>query len=158
MSKVYNIEELKKLRSDWKSKNKKVVFTNGVFDVLHRGHVEYLKKASELGHYLIIGINSDASVKKIKGPLRPINTEFDRAFIISEFRFTSGVIIFNEETPINIIKILLPDVLVKGADWKTADIVGKNEVEANGGEVRTIEFVPEKSTSGTIEKILKLYK
>lgn len=157
MGEVYKLEELKPQRKIWREKKEIVVFTNGVFDILHRGHVEYLNAARNFGVHLIVGINSDESVRQIKGPLRPINCEDDRAFLISQLKCVDAVAIFNETTPQNLISALLPDVLIKGGDWKLEEIIGKKEVEASGGKVCTIDFVPEKSTTSVIEKIIERF-
>lgn len=157
MGKVIEIDELKKIRTELKKLKKKVVFTNGVFDILHRGHIEYLNKARRLGDVMIVGVNSDASVKRIKGSKRPIVPENDRAFIIANLKSVDYVCIFEEDTPLNLIKELLPDVLIKGADWDKNDIVGKDIVEKSGGYVETIEFVPQKSTTSIIETIIERY-
>ncbi|HTX17613.1 MAG TPA: D-glycero-beta-D-manno-heptose 1-phosphate adenylyltransferase [Bacteroidota bacterium] len=157
MGKVFSLSELEGIRRDWKSSGKKVVFTNGVFDILHRGHLEYLAGAKSLGDRLIVGVNSDASVKRIKGPLRPVVGEADRAFIVSQLVPVDAVCLFGEETPYELIKALLPDVLVKGADWKVDDVVGKDVVEEAGGRVLTLPFVPGRSTTTIIGKIGELY-
>lgn len=135
-----------------------VVFTNGCFDILHAGHVQYLAKAKSLGDVLVVAINSDASVKKIKGESRPINHEEDRAFILKNLKSVDAVLLFENDTPLAIIETLLPDVLVKGADWDVNKIVGKDIVEANGGRVQTISFLDGRSTTSTIEKVLKAYQ
>jgi len=134
---------------------KKIVFTNGCFDILHRGHVSYLNSARALGDYLIIGLNSDTSVKRLKGDSRPINDEGDRKFILENLRAVDFVEIFEEETPLELIEQVCPDVLVKGGDWNAEQIVGSDFVLAQGGEVRSLDFVDGKSTTGTIEKILE---
>jgi D-glycero-beta-D-manno-heptose 1-phosphate adenylyltransferase len=157
MGKVFSLSELIEVRLRWKTNRKKVVFTNGVFDILHRGHVEYLAAAKSLGDELIVGINSDASVKKIKGPRRPVVVESDRAFLVSQLVPVDAVCIFEQETPYDIINALLPDVLVKGADWKVDDVVGKDVVERSGGKVFTLPFVPRHSTTLLIERIKELY-
>ncbi len=157
MGKVFSLAELIEVRHRWKVSRKKVVFTNGVFDILHRGHVEYLAAAKSLGDELIVGINSDASVKKIKGPRRPVVVEGDRAFLVSQLVPVDAVCIFDQETPYDIISALIPDILVKGADWKVDDVVGKDIVEHSGGKVLTLPFVPRHSTTLVIEKIKELY-
>ena len=157
MGKVYSLSELEKVRRKWKSSGATVVFTNGVFDILHRGHAEYLAKAKALGDKLIVGINSDASVKRIKGPLRPVVGARDRAYLVSQLAPVDAVCCFGEKTPYKLIKALLPDILVKGADWKVDDVVGKDVVEEAGGKVLTIPFVPDRSTTNIIGKIGKLY-
>ncbi|MHB1687108.1 MAG: D-glycero-beta-D-manno-heptose 1-phosphate adenylyltransferase [Ignavibacteriaceae bacterium] len=158
MSAVKSLDEIKALRKKFKEGNKKVVFTNGVFDLIHAGHVDYLLKAKLLGDVLIVGMNSDASVKRIKGNTRPILAEKERAFIISNLKPVDFVIIFEEDTPANLIGNIIPDVLVKGADWSLDKIVGREIVEANGGEVKAIEFVNDQSTSKIIKSILEKYK
>jgi rfaE bifunctional protein nucleotidyltransferase chain/domain len=158
MGKVYTLDQLLTQRAAWKAERRNVVFTNGVFDILHRGHVEYLNASKRLGDLLIVGMNSDASVRRIKGPLRPVVPESDRAYIISQLACVDGVCLFEEDTPIRIITALVPDVLVKGADWKIDAIVGKDVVEASGGEVRTIEFIPNRSTTNIIEIVKERFK
>lgn len=157
MGKIFNIDELIKFRQKVQSEGKKVVFTNGCFDILHRGHIELLKKAKEFGDILIIGLNSDFSVKKIKGGERPILNEDDRAYILGALECVDAVCLFNEETPSRIIELLKPDVLVKGGDYKIDEIVGRETVQNCGGEVVTIALVEGKSTRGIIEKIIKSY-
>lgn len=157
MGKVYTRQALTDQRTTWKQQQKKVVFTNGVFDILHRGHIEYLAQAKLLGDILIVGMNSDASVKRIKGELRPIVGEEDRAFILSQIISVDAVCLFEEDTPLNIISVLVPDVLVKGADYTIDAIVGKDVVERAGGIVQTIEFVPDRSTSNIVETIINRF-
>src|SRR3989304_2761365 len=153
MSSAIPLSELKAIRLKLKGSGKKVVFTNGVFDLIHAGHVDYLLKAKKLGDVLIVGLNSDKSVQKIKGRNRPILKQEERAFIISNLKPVDYVVFFNEDTPEKLILELIPDVLVKGADWSVDKIVGKEIVEKNGGEVKTIEFVNNQSTSKLIELI-----
>ncbi|MGA7159864.1 MAG: D-glycero-beta-D-manno-heptose 1-phosphate adenylyltransferase [Bacteroidota bacterium] len=157
MGKVFVLSELIELRRRWKSNGKKVVFTNGVFDILHRGHIEYLIAAKSMGDELIVGVNSDASVKKIKGPHRPVVVESDRAFLVSQLVPVDAVCIFGEKTPYELINALIPDILVKGADWKVDDVVGKDVVEGSGGKVLTLPLIPQRSTTAIIEKIKELY-
>jgi len=140
-----------------KSKGKKVVFTNGCFDVLHAGHVDYLNKAKAFGDILIVALNSDDSVVKIKGNKRPIVPLEHRAFIIENLKAVDFVTVFEEETPANIIADLVPNFLVKGADWDVSKIVGREVVESNGGEIKTIEFVADTSTSQIIDIIAERY-
>lgn len=135
------------------NKNKKIVFTNGCFDILHRGHVAYLNEAKSLGDLLIVGLNSDASVKRLKGPERPINNELDRKFVLENLKAVDFVQIFEEDTPLNLIKQVLPDILVKGGDWKPEQIVGSSEVISNGGQVFSLNFINGFSTTSTISKI-----
>ena len=157
MGKVYTQNELAQERLKWKQRHLKVVFTNGVFDILHRGHAEYLNAARQLGDILIVGVNSDASVRKIKGPLRPIVPDHDRAFLLSQFAAVDAVALFDEETPFTIISLLLPDILVKGADYSLDAIVGKDVVEAAGGVVQTLPFVPDKSTTNIVDTIVSRF-
>ena len=151
------LTELKTIRSKLKSSGKKVVFTNGVFDLIHAGHVDYLLKAKSWGDILIVGLNSDDSVKRIKGEKRPILIQEERAFILSNLKPVDYVIYFGEDTPKKLISELVPDVLVKGADWPIDEIVGKDIVEKNGGIVKAIEFVNEQSTSKIIDLIIERY-
>lgn len=157
MSLVKTLKEMKALRRQFKQQNKKVVFTNGVFDLIHAGHVDYLSKAKLLGDVLIIGMNTDASVKRIKGNKRPILKQDERAFVISNLKPVDFVVLFDEDTPSKIIDELIPDILVKGADWSIDKIVGKETVEKNGGVVQTIEFINNQSTTNIIEIIKKKY-
>lgn len=158
MSGVKTIEEMKAIRTRLRDEKKKVVFTNGCFDLIHAGHVDYLTKAKEMGDVLIVGLNSDDSVRRIKGDKRPILLEQERAFIISNIKAVDYVVLFEEDTPAKIIGTLIPDVLVKGADWSIDNIVGRDVVEAAGGEVKTIKFVNNQSTSKIIKSILDKYK
>jgi rfaE bifunctional protein nucleotidyltransferase chain/domain len=153
MGEVVVNTELRKIRDRLKSEKKKVVFTNGVFDIVHRGHVEYLTKAKALGDVLIVGMNTDASVRRLKGPDRPVVSQNDRAFVLAALRVVDYVCLFDEDTPFNLIKAVVPDVLVKGSDWAIDDIVGKDIVEAAGGKVQTIDYVPNRSTTNIIQKI-----
>lgn len=134
------------------NQNKKIVFTNGCFDILHRGHVAYLNEARAQGDVLIVGLNSDASVKRLKGESRPINSEQDRKFVLENLKAISFVEIFTEDTPYNLIQEIMPDTLVKGGDWKPDQIVGSDIVLNNGGEVKSLQFVDGFSTTKTIEK------
>lgn len=136
-----------------KNKDKKIVFTNGCFDILHRGHVTYLAEARKLGDLLVIGVNADASVKRLKGPERPINNERDRQYVLSQLKSVDFVEIFEEDTPLNLILKVKPKVLVKGGDWKIDQIVGGREVIAQGGEVFSLNFVDGYSTTSIINKI-----
>ena len=135
------------------NKGKKIVFTNGCFDILHRGHVTYLAEAKKLGDLLVLGVNSDASVKRLKGPERPINNENDRAYVLSQLKSVDFTEIFTEDTPLNLINKVMPKVLVKGGDWKIDQIVGAKEVIANGGDVFSLNFVDGYSTTSIIHKI-----
>jgi rfaE bifunctional protein nucleotidyltransferase chain/domain len=136
-----------------KNKDKKIVFTNGCFDILHRGHVAYLCEAKKLGDLLVIGLNSDASVKRLKGPERPINNENDRQYVMSQLKPVDFVEIFSEDTPLNLILKISPQVLVKGGDWKIDQIVGGKEVIQSGGEVFSLNFIDGYSTTSIIHKI-----
>jgi len=138
-----------------KKAGKRVVFTNGCFDILHRGHVDYLSKARALGDVLIVGVNTDASVNRLKGANRPIVPEDDRGIVLAALGVVDYVCLFDEDTPYELIRALVPDILVKGADWSVGDIVGKDIVEAAGGTVHTIEFLPNRSTTNIIQKILQ---
>ncbi|MBU0474277.1 MAG: D-glycero-beta-D-manno-heptose 1-phosphate adenylyltransferase [Bacteroidetes bacterium] len=151
-------EELKAIVKRLKATGKKIVFTNGCFDILHAGHVDYLAKAKVKGDILIIGLNSDESVARIKGKLRPIVNQNERAFILSNLRSVDYVTLFNEDTPLELISAIIPDVLVKGADWSIDNIVGKDIVLENGGSVEPIDFVIEQSTSKIVAKIKESYK
>jgi D-glycero-beta-D-manno-heptose 1-phosphate adenylyltransferase len=134
-------------------RGKKIVFTNGCFDILHRGHVAYLNEARKLGDALIVGLNADASVKRLKGPERPINNENDRLFVMKNLKCVDAVEIFTEDTPLELIKALRPLVLVKGGDWSVDQIVGGREVISWGGEVLSLTFVDGYSTTSVIKKI-----
>lgn len=155
LEKICDLPKMKSLVSSWQLEGKKVVFTNGVFDLLHIGHITYMAKASELGDNLIIGLNSDASVKRIKGDDRPVNDQNSRAALLAALFFVDGIVVFEEDTPLNLISALLPDILVKGADYAIENIVGAKEVIANGGEVKTIDFVEGYSSTSIIQKIRK---
>jgi len=158
MSIIKSIEEIKEIRTQLKSLGQKVVFTNGCFDLIHSGHVDYLVKAKEMGDVLILALNTDSSIKRIKGNKRPILEQGERAFIVSNLKPVDYVTFFEEDTPAEIISELIPDVLVKGADWAIDKIVGRDIVEANGGEVKTIKFVNQQSTSNVINIIKDRYK
>ena len=152
-SKVYNTTSLKLQVAEWRKDNQKLVFTNGCFDLFHLGHVNYLAKARDLGSKLIIGLNTDASVSRIKGPSRPVKDQKSRATILAAMQFVDAVIFFDEETPIDLITWVQPDVLVKGGDYTLEGIVGHEIVLENGGEVKNIPFVEGYSSSKLIEKI-----
>lgn len=138
-----------------KNKNKKIVFTNGCFDILHRGHVAYLQEARSLGDVLIVGLNSDASVKRLKGEQRPINDENDRKFVLQSLKAVDFVEIFEEDTPLELIKRIMPNILVKGGDWPIEKIVGSDIVLKNNGLVRSLNFIEGFSTTKIIDKIQK---
>ncbi|WMN08045.1 D-glycero-beta-D-manno-heptose 1-phosphate adenylyltransferase [Marivirga arenosa] len=145
--------ELLELRNEWK--NEKLVFTNGCFDILHLGHVDYLEKAAEKGTKLIVAINTDQSVSKLKGPDRPVNDEYSRCRLIAALAFVDAVILFSEDTPLSLITDIKPDVLVKGNDYTIDNIVGADVVIENGGKVETIELVKGYSTTNIINKLSK---
>ena len=151
--KILDDKSLEEMLNLWREEGKTIVFSNGCFDILHRGHVEYLSKAADLGDVLIIGLNTDSSVKRIKGPSRPVNDEKARAVVLAALEFVDAVIFFEEDTPYNLIKYVQPDVLVKGKDYKAEDIVGYDIVVGKGGRVETIELVDGFSTTKTIEKM-----
>jgi rfaE bifunctional protein nucleotidyltransferase chain/domain len=151
--KLYTLDALKAATDKWKANGDKVVFTNGVFDLLHIGHISYLAAAAGLGQKLIIGLNSDASTRRLKGPTRPVNDEYSRSIMLASIFFIDAVVLFEDDTPIIPITTLLPDILVKGGDYSIDQIVGAPEVMANGGEVKAIEFVDGYSSSNIIDKI-----
>ncbi|MDQ3393344.1 MAG: D-glycero-beta-D-manno-heptose 1-phosphate adenylyltransferase [Bacteroidota bacterium] len=154
--KIYRLDVLKQQVQDWKKDLKKIVFTNGCFDIIHLGHVDYLEKARRKGDKLIVGINSDASVQRLKGPDRPIVTEASRKAVLACLMFVDAVVVFDEDTPLHLIKEIQPDILIKGNDYSVKNIVGAEFVMGNGGKVLTIDLVPGFSTSSIIEKIKKL--
>lgn len=156
-SKVKNLRQLVGIRQVLKRQRKKVVFTNGCFDVLHRGHIECLRKAKSFGDVLVVGLNSDSSVRKIKGDKRPILPQGDRAEILASLEMVDYVVIFREETPLNLITSLVPDVLTKGGDYKKDEIVGREIVESSGGRVILVKQIPGRSTRNIIGKIAKRY-
>ncbi len=152
--KIPGKEELSAILSLWRFQQKRIVFTNGCFDLLHLGHIDYLSKAKDYGDILIVGVNTDHSVKMLdKGESRPITDENARATIVAALHFVDAVVLFDEETPYELIKTVQPDVLVKGSDYRPEDIVGYDIVKEKGGEVMTIDFLPGYSTSGIEKKI-----
>ncbi len=151
-------QDLHKIVEELKAKKKRIVFTNGCFDVLHVGHVRYLEAAKSLGDILIVGINSDSSVRGLKGPLRPIVPVEERAEILSGLGCVDYVTVFDEPTPLELILLLQPHVLVKGGDWRKEDVVGSEAVEGSGGEVVILPFVPGSSTTNIIETILERHE
>ncbi len=153
--KVVNQKQLKERIASWQSDGEKVVFSNGCFDILHLGHIDYLEKARGLGDRLVIGLNSDDSVKILKGPNRPVNKEEARSRMLAALEFVDGVSVFEEETPKELIEYLLPDILVKGADYEIENIAGARAVLENGGEVKTIDLVEGYSTTSIIENLRK---
>jgi len=151
---TYTDADYQRMLAIWQFQRKKIVFTNGCFDILHLGHIDYLSKAKDLGDLLIIGLNTDLSVSRIKGKNRPIQDEVSRAMVLASLNFVDAVVFFGEDTPYNLIKITQPDILVKGADYKPEDIVGYDILKNKGGEVVTIEFLEGYSTSAIEKKIL----
>jgi rfaE bifunctional protein nucleotidyltransferase chain/domain len=151
--KILSGPELDRWLARVRFKSRKIVFTNGCFDVLHRGHIDYLVKASELGDMLVIGLNTDESVKRLKGPSRPYLDQETRAYILASMSFTSAIILFDEDTPLELIKLVRPDVLVKGGDYKPEEIVGHDEVISRGGKVLTVDLTPGFSSTQVIGKI-----
>jgi rfaE bifunctional protein nucleotidyltransferase chain/domain len=150
---ITTAENFSMIRKQLKDENSKLVFTNGCFDIIHRGHVTYLNHARELGDRLIVGLNADASVKRLKGEGRPVNSQDDRAYVLDNLKSVDYVIIFEEDTPYELIKKIVPDYLVKGGDWKEEDIVGSDIVKAAGGKVLSLNFVDNYSTTGIINRI-----
>lgn len=153
---IFSRTDVSAFCSDLQKKNRKIVFTNGCFDILHIGHVRYLAEARALGDFLFVGVNSDSSVSLLKGPNRPVQSEKDRAEILSQLKSVDGVCLFSEATPLELVKLVRPSILVKGGDWKPEQIVGKAEVESWGGRVLSLPFVPNHSTSLILDKIQKL--
>jgi len=154
-SKIQSWKSIQSTVSQWKLVGEKIVFTNGCFDILHFGHIHYLAEASELGDRLVIGLNSEASVKRLKGEHRPINDEVTLQYLLAALEFVDGVVVFEEDTPLELIKTILPDVIVKGGDWKSEQIVGSDIVLANGGQVKSLVFKEGYSTTLIEEKIRK---
>lgn len=153
--KIHTAESMQHLLNLWRFKGYKIVFTNGCFDLLHYGHADYLSKAAGLGDVLVVGVNGDASVSKLKGPHRPLNDQLTRMTLLASFFYVTVVIPFDEETPYNLINMVQPDVLVKGGDYEVESIVGYDIVKQKGGEVVTIPFVPGYSTTAIEQKILR---
>lgn len=152
-SKIIDISEIGNLVSTWKSEGKSIVFTNGCFDVLHYGHVSYLSEAKDLGDKMIIGLNSDASVRRLKGETRPVNGQQERATLLAALNFVDAVVIFEEDTPEKLIKATHPDVLVKGGDYTIDTIVGADFVQSYGGVVKTIPLVENFSTTKILKRL-----
>jgi D-beta-D-heptose 7-phosphate kinase/D-beta-D-heptose 1-phosphate adenosyltransferase len=153
MKELLSLDEFLIIRKRLKEEGKKLVFTNGCFDIIHRGHVDYLNRAKALGDYLVVALNSDDSVRRLKGEGRPINKLEDRAFVIANLKAVDFVVSFNEDTPFEIISAIVPDVLVKGGDWSVDQIVGRDIVEANGGKVLSLPYVENYSTTSIINKM-----
>lgn len=157
MGKILTTEALLRKAQELKRDGRRIVFTNGCFDLLHPGHVAYLRKARQLGDVLIVGLNSDRSVREIKGEPRPILSQEERCEILSGLESVSFVTVFDDSTPQRLIQAILPDVLVKGGDWEMNEVVGREEVEAAGGKVVLIPYEKGQSTSGIIKRILDAY-
>jgi D-glycero-beta-D-manno-heptose 1-phosphate adenylyltransferase len=151
--KIKSFDEIKESVRDWQSKDYKIVFTNGCFDLLHYGHIHYLAEARDLGDKLIVGLNSAASVRRLKGINRPINDELTRQHLLAALAFVDAVVVFEDDTPYDLIKIIEPDILVKGGDWQPSQIVGSDIVLAKGGEVRSLPFIEGYSTTNIERKI-----
>jgi|SRR5688572_29700857 len=154
LSKIHPLKDLEQIIDTWKQRGEEIVFTNGCFDILHAGHIQYLEAAAQKGDRLIVALNSDDSVKKLKGELRPINVLNSRMYIVASLQCVDAVVSFEEDTPINVINALKPDILVKGGDYKKEDIVGAEEMESWGGSVEVIPFVEGFSTTKIESKIL----
>lgn len=152
-NKIFTIKKLKKEVDNWKKSGEKIVFTNGCFDIIHRGHIELLAHTADLGDKLIVGLNSDISIQKIKGKSRPIIQQDSRAILLAALDFIDAIILFSEETPINLIKLLEPNILAKGGDYKINTIVGNEIVKKNGGKVILVPFVDGFSSTDIITKI-----
>ncbi|MDX5347606.1 MAG: D-glycero-beta-D-manno-heptose 1-phosphate adenylyltransferase [Hymenobacteraceae bacterium] len=153
--KIFTLPQLRQQLEAWRQQGQKIVFTNGCFDLLHLGHVDYLEKARQLGDKLVVGLNTDASISRIKGADRPLQDELSRARILASLLFVDAVVLFGEETPYSLIELVQPDVLVKGDDYAVCNIVGHDIVQQKGGEVKTIELVKGYSTTNIVNKIKK---
>jgi rfaE bifunctional protein nucleotidyltransferase chain/domain len=153
--KILSLSKLSSKLSEWRAEKKRIVFTNGCFDLLHAGHIAYLTDAAALGDILILGLNSDQSVQRIKGPERPINNDTTRSTVLAGMFFIDAVVFFDDDTPLELIKTVLPDVLVKGGDYAVENIVGARETLEHGGEVKVLSFLPGYSSTAIIEKIRK---
>jgi rfaE bifunctional protein nucleotidyltransferase chain/domain len=154
-SKIFTLDNLRKQLAIWRFKGQSIVFSNGCFDILHLGHIEYLAKASDLGDLLLIGLNTDDSVRRLKGPHRPVNNEEARAMALAALSYVDGVILFGEDTPAELIRFIVPDILVKGKDYEGKEIVGSDIVLTAGGRVETIELTVGYSTTTTIHSLSK---
>ena len=153
--KIISLEEIGSRVRFWRKESRKLVFTNGCFDILHSGHVRYLQTAASFGYILLLGLNSDSSVRNLKGPRRPILTQDDRAYLLSAIEAIDFIVIFDEETPARLIQSVNPDVLVKGGDYFPEDVVGYDTVTENGGCVKIVPYIEGKSTSGIVNSILE---
>ncbi len=154
--KIFSPEKLKSMLAVWRFQDKRIVFTNGCFDILHLGHIDYLSKAANLGDVLIVGLNTDASVHRLKGSGRPVNEQQARAILLASLQFVDAVALFDEDSPYTLISNIQPDVLVKGKDYKPEDVVGYDIVKAKGGMVQTIDLVSGYSTTSIIDKLKNL--
>ncbi len=154
-NRIYSRQSLEALVQQWQQESKKIVFTNGCFDIVHPGHLDYLSKAADLGDVLVVGLNTDVSVRQLKGVGRPVIDENGRAFLLASLRFVDAVVLFDEPTPYELIRLVQPDVLVKGKDYKAEEVVGYDIVSAKGGTVQTIDLVPGYSTSSLIMKLIQ---
>ncbi len=152
-SKIVNWDQARQLCEEWRGKEESIVFTNGCFDLLHKGHVQYLEQAADLGDHLIIGLNSDDSTMRLKGPNRPINRQDSRAFVMAAIGFVDAVVVFDEDTPAELIHLLTPDILVKGGDYNADEIVGADHVRSRGGKVVVLSFLEGYSTTSIEKKI-----
>lgn len=154
--KIQERKNLSELAAQWRHAGKKIVFTNGCFDILHRGHLQILSDAAASGDILVVGLNTDASVKRLKGDQRPVNEESFRALMMASLQIVDAVTLFDEDTPLELIRALQPDVIVKGGDYSISNVVGADEVISRGGEVKIVPFVKGYSTTALIEAIQKL--
>ena len=152
-TKIHNLEQLPATLERWRAAGERIVFTNGCFDILHYGHLHYLADARDLGDRLVIGLNSAGSVRRLKGPTRPINDELTRTHLLAALQMVDAVIIFEEDTPLELIRLVLPDVLVKGGDWRPEQIVGSDIVLARGGQVLSLPYIDGYSTTNIERKI-----
>ncbi|HEY5534568.1 MAG TPA: D-glycero-beta-D-manno-heptose 1-phosphate adenylyltransferase [Ignavibacteria bacterium] len=150
---IYSLDKFLEVRTELIKTSRKLVFTNGCFDIIHKGHISYLSQAKMLGNYLVIGLNSDSSVKILKGDSRPINNQDDRAFVLDNLKPVDAVIIFDEETPFKLINSIKPDFLVKGGDWKEENIIGSDIVKEYGGTIVSLKYIDNYSTTSIFEKI-----
>lgn len=155
-SKIYSLSDLKIQSDKWKENGEKIVFTNGCFDLVHRGHIEVLANTADLGDKLIIGLNSDSSIKELKGENRPIMDEISRSILLASLQFVDAIVFFSEETPYKLIETLIPDVLAKGGDYKVTEIAGNGVVLENGGEVILFPFIDGISSTNIVEKIKQI--
>ncbi len=153
VKKIVTRKEAQRIVNEWKAQGEKIVFTNGCFDIIHKGHLCYLAQARDLGTKLVLGLNTDASIKRLKGESRPIKEEESRTLTVASFAFIDLVVLFDEDTPHELISQLVPNVLVKGSDYKVHDIVGADVVLQHGGEVKTIDFVQGYSTTNYVKKL-----